>query len=302
MQRPQEDTPYRPPTEVNSAVRQTLYQSAGAVDQDHNVQASGGWSPHCVGDIKHLMEPQQVVRPKTTQGQPRQINTAPPYESPLLATMQPASTTPGFGPRWFPPAWHASASGVQFPPTPAPTILTPMYSRYDVPGSVQTPTAMVQGHPPLIQSPRTITPGRTGITQAPTPKPPAPTARYVPPHPTHRPPDGTHVSEFLTPTGHAQVIQQEPPTSVPDLTVVVHGAAASLPAQSSRPRGQEVRHAPLPQPHLPPDRVYATQAPNMYAPQSKHSLPTHSVSPPRKCADVRATISSHPTHAYDCDG
>nr|XP_033492177.1 mucin-2-like [Epinephelus lanceolatus] len=274
MQSPQEDTPGRPPMELNSTVRQTLNRRAGTMDHDHNVQASGGSSPQCMVDMmvpyKHNVDPQWAVRPRTTQGQPHQVNTAQPYESPLLATMQPAATTPSFGQTVLSTAGHARASSIQPPPTtvptPSPPILSPIFNRYDVPDSIQTPTAMVQGHPLLIQGPTTTTPDRTAIIHAPTPIPLAQSTRYVPPLQTHHLPDGMHASEFLMPTGHSQVTRWNPPASVPappvsintpvsgiydaapstmpDPKAIVHGAAASLPVPSSHPPGMGCQVGP----------------------------------------------------------
>ncbi|KAL7390534.1 hypothetical protein ABVT39_023009 [Epinephelus coioides] len=287
MQSPQEDTPGRPPMELNSMVRQTLNRRAGTIDHDHNVQASGGSSPQCMVDMmvpyKHNVEPQWAVRPRTTQGQPHQVNTAQPYESPLLATMQPAATTPSFGQTVLSTAEHARASSIQPPPTtvptPSPPILSPIFNRYDVPDSIQTPTAMVQGHPLLIQGPTTTTLDRTAIIHAPTPIPLAQSTRYVPPLQTHHLPDGMHASEFLMPTGHSQVTRWNPPASVPappvsintpvsgiydaapstmpDTTAIMHGAAASLPVPSSNPQVWDVSKQPRPTSSDTPPRISA---------------------------------------------
>lgn len=58
-----------------------------------------------------------------------------------------------------------------------------------------------------------------------------------------------------------------------DPTAKAHGAAASLPTPSSLLLVQDVRHASLPQPHLPTDRVYAAQVPSVYAPQANSPYP-----------------------------
>lgn len=61
--------------------------------------------------------------------------------------------------------------------------------------------------------------------------------------------------------------------TMPDPTAIAQGAACHLPAQSGLTTGWDIRCAPFPQPHLPPDRVYAVQTPNMYASHANGPYP-----------------------------
>lgn len=142
---------------------------------------------------------------------------------------------------------------------------------------------MVRGHPLLSQGPTTTIPDRTASSHASTPIPQAQSARYVLPLQTRHLPNGMYTSASVpapsvsTYTPISSLYDAAPITRL-DPTSIAHGAAASLPVPSSHPPGQDVKRVPLPQQHLPHDRVYATRALNMYAPQANSPyppVPTH---------------------------